>query len=384
MIFPAWESDVVRFSGRFSLMSMMVAMRNRALLVAVCSCCAIGNAASPRWQATPQLPQVTERVDVPRVVLDVHVLAGNGSAVRGLGPADFRVFVDGRAVDIERAEWVTEAVADRHPPVGAASPAPHAESRDDARFGLPSGRQIVLLIQRDLEPSRFQGLVTMLHRMQGFIDGLTPDDRVAVVSFQSHLDLWCDYTTDRTTLASILDKQLIMASPPAAVPVSSTVSLASYFDRDAGRRAATMEEALVVIGHALDKLPGAKSVVFFGFGLGRWSGGAGGSHLFVADEYADARRLLTRARAAVFSVDITDADEHTLESGLRLVAADTGGFFVRTNDWPGLAMNHIAGSLAGRYEIAFVRPDRPRGEHAVRVELVGQAGTVLVRPSYRD
>ena len=315
-----------------------------------------------------------------RVVIDAHVLTGSGAPILGLGLSDFRAFVDGRAVPIERAAWVTEAVADRRPPAGTGPVA----ARDDARFGLPAGRQIVLLVQRDLEPSRFQGLVTMLRRTRGFIDGLLPDERVAGVSFQSHLDLWSDYTTDRPALDALVDKELIVSSPPVEVPVNTTLSLARYFDRAAGRRAASMEQALLVLAQALDKLPGEKSVVFFGFALGRWSGGAGGSHLMVDDEYGEARRLLTRARAAVYCLDITDADAHTLESGLKLVAADTGGFFVRTNDWPGLAMNALVGALSGRYEIAFVRPELPRGEHAVRIELVGRAGTVLVRPSYRD
>ena len=325
-------------------------------------------------------PRIAERVDVARVVVDVHVLAPNGAPVTGLQVGNFRLLVDGRPVPLERARWTTEAVADREMARDASGAKPH----DDPRFGLPAGRQIVLFVQRDLEPTRFQGLVAMLRRAHGFVEALGPDDRVAVISFQSHLDLWSDYTTDRKALCELVDRQLLVGSPPSTVPPGDGLSLARYFDRDAGRRAATIEDALVVLGRALDKLPGEKAVVLFGFGFGRFSGGAGGSHFNMEPEYGEARRLLTRARAAVFCLDITDADEHTLEAGLKLVAADTGGFFVRTNTWPGLAMDHLVGALSGRYELAFVRPDLPRGEHDIRIELVGRQGTVLARRAYRD
>jgi len=342
--------------------------------------CVLGAPLAAQQPPVLQPPRITERVDVARVVVDVHVLAANGAPVTGLNADNFRAFVDGRPVTIERVRWTTEAVADRERTSGAGA----GGSRDEARFGLPSGRQIVLFVQRDLEPTRFQGLVAMLRRAHGFLEALGPDDRVAVVSFQSHLDLWSDYTTDRKVLSDLVDRQLLTGSPPSALPPVDGLSLARYFDRDAGRRAAAIEAALVVLGRALDKLPGEKTVVLFGFGFGRWSTGAGGSHISIEPEYGEAKRLLTRARATVFCLDITDADDHTLAAGLKLVAADTGGFFVRTNTWPGLAMNHLVGALAGRYELAFVRPDLPRGEHAIRIELVGRQGTVLARGSYRD
>ena len=50
---------------------------------------------------------------------------------------------------------------------------------------------------------------------------------------------------------------------------------------------------------------------------------------------------------AVFCLDVTDADSHTLEAGLKVTAADTGGFFVRTHLFPGQAMRRLSGALAG-------------------------------------
>lgn len=345
------------------------------LLGIVCMLAGVGAAASAQ---PPQVavPQVTERVDVSRVVVDTHVLAADGNPVLGLQASDFRVFVDGRPVTIDQVRWTTTSVASRELRAEAGA----ITRLDESRLGLPSGRQIVLMIQRDLEPSRFQGLVTMLRRTGAFIDGLQEDDRVAVVSFQSHLDVWTDYTTNRALLRQLVDRRLLTESPPATVPAGEGPSLSLYFDRDAGRRASSMEQALLVLARALDNLPGEKSVVLFGFGFGRILG----SHVTFDAEYAEAGRLFMKARASVFCLDVTDAASHTLEAGLMQVAADTGGFFARTNDFPGLAITRLGLALTGRYELAFVKPDLPRGEHTIRIELVGRAGTVLARRAYRD
>jgi len=367
-LIPNPESRLkTQYDGRIVLRSTLVELA--CLLIATGA-----TAFAQPPQAQP--PRITERVDVSRVVVDVHVLAPDGNPVLGLRAADFRVFVDGRPVVIDEVRWTSDSVLSRERR-GEASP----ESRSDqSRLALPSGRQIVLLVQRDLEASRFPGLMNMLRRAGAFVDGLQPDDRVAVVSFQSHLDLWTDYTSDRGVLRQLVDRRILMESPPLKVPPGTGPSLALHLDREAGRRAATMEQALVVLARALDQLPGEKSVVLFGFGFGRLLG----SHLIFDSEYAEASRLLMKARAAVFCLDVTDAASHTLEAGLMQVAADTGGFYVRTNDWPGLAMQRLTRALSGRYEIAFVTPELPRGDHALRIELVGRAGIVLARRGYRD
>ena len=355
-------------------------MRLSVPAIACCLLLGLSGAAASRQSGATAAPQLAERVDVARVVVDVHVLAPDGTPIRGLQRSDFRAFVDGREVGIERVRWTAESVGERTP--ASRTDAPSEVSR--AVSELPAGRQIVLFAQRDLEPSRFQGLVTMLRRATSFLDGLGPDDRVAVVSMHSHLDLWTDYTADRRVLRDLVERRLVVEPPPADVAVNRGLSLFRFLDRAAGRRADNIEQALLVLARGLDQLPGRKSIVLFGFGAGRWSGGAGGSQLTFDPAYDEARRLLTRARAAVYCLDITDAAAHSLDAGLMAVAEDTGGFFVRTGVWPGLAMNRLALALEGRYELSFVRPDLPAGDHAIRIELVSRKGTVLARRSYRS
>jgi VWFA-related protein len=328
-----------------------------------------------------QVPRLAERVDVARVVVDVHVLQDDGRPVTGLALGDFRVRVDGSPVRIESVRWTTEAVALGDLP---GTPGPGAAPGDSGP-PWPRGRLIVLFFQKDLEPSRMEGLMPMLRRAEGFLDGLAPDDRVAVASFHAHLELWADFTTDRAAVRAILKRSILFAGraedrrPPAEPP-----TLTPFFDREAGRQTATVEQALVVLGRALDGVPGSKALVVFGYGFGRIVGPArtGSPVVGVDAEYDEARRLLVRARATVYCLDLTQADSHTLEFGLVRVAEDTGGFFARTHEFPGLAMRRLGEALAGHYEVTFEKPELPRGEHAIRVELVGRRAVVLARRAY--
>ena len=326
--------------------------------------------------ARAQVPQVVERVEVSRIVVDLHVLADDGRPVRGLTAADLRVTVDGKPVKIDALRWITGSVALGDAP-GATPPAPAGAP------GTPHGRLLLFLFQKDLERSRIEGLMPMLRRAEGLVAALDPADRVAVASFDSHLELWSDFTTDRAAVSAILTRSILFAGRAGALVGGDPPLLSSVFDREAGRRAASMEQALLVIGRALDAVPGPKAVVLVGHGFGRIAGGSLQSSAvsFEAD-YAEARRLLTRARATVYCLDVTRADAHTLETGLMSVAEDTGGFFVRTHWFPGQAVSRLAEALSGHYELSFEKPDLPRGEHAIRVELVGRKGVVFARRTY--
>lgn len=327
-----------------------------------------------------QVPRLLDRVEVTRVVVDVHVLAADGRPLRGLGPADLRLTVDGMPVPIESVRWTTEAAALRSDHAAGESPAAPAAS-DDA----PRGRRIVMLFQKDFEASRMEGLLAMRQRAEAFVESLGPDDRVAIASFHSHLELWTDFTTDRAALMAILRHSILFASrPPAAAAPPPPGSLLPAFDRAAGRRAATMEQALLVLARALDTVPGSKALVLFGHGFGRIVTPAGWGTLMVGfdDEYATARQLLARARATVYCFDLTRADAHTLEVGLIRIAEDTGGFYARTHEFPGQAMTRLAEALAGHYEVTFEPPRLTWGEHRIRIELVGRPGAVLARRSY--
>jgi len=316
--------------------------------------------------------RVREHVEVPRVVLDVRVVDSRGEPILGLTAADFRVLLDGQPAALESVEWVsgTRPYAEGLTPQEAAAV---------GGLAAPVGRLIVYFFQTDFASVRLNGLMGLKARAIQLLDTLTPEDRVAVVSFDSHLKLRQDFTDDRTALTRAIHDAILFGREPE-IPPGPFPSLARSWDRAAAKRAAEPETGLLVTAQALEALPGAKSLVFFGWGLGHLAK----PWVIMGRDYGAARLALERARVSVFAIDVTDADYHDLEFGLEQVAADTGGFYAKTNLFPGQAMARIEGAIAGRYVLVVVKPDLPHGAHAVSVELTRDRGTVLVKPSFED
>jgi VWFA-related protein len=319
-----------------------------------------------------QAPRYTEQVDVERVLVDVRVLDNEGLPVLGLGADDFIVKIGGKPVPIESTMWVGNAKSDGlSATAGTVEP---ARAIDDVR----PGRLIIFLYQKDLESSRLAGLMRMLVESQSFIDELTPRDRVAVLSFDSQLKIWLDFTSDRDAVRRVLQRGILFEDPPPVLETSPAASLATRLDRATASKTYTIEKALHRIADAVHDLPGSKSIVLIGHGFGRlgWTG------VTMEHGYEDARDALMAARASVFSLDVTNADYHSLDAGLQLVSRETGGFFARTHLFTGQAMNRLTSVLAGHYVLFLEQPKVGPGVHDVRVRLTRRQGTVLARDSY--
>jgi VWFA-related protein len=316
--------------------------------------------------------QVREHVEVPRVILDVRVVDSRGDPILGLSAEDFRVLFDRHPATLESVEWIsgTEPFAEGLTPKEAAAIGGPA---------APAGRLIVYFFQADFASVRLNGLMGLKARAIHLLDTLTPGDRVAVVSFDSHLKLRQDFTNDRKKLNRAIHDAILFGREPEIAP-GPFPSLARSWDRAAAERAAEPETGLLVAAQALNALPGAKSLVFFGWGLGHLAR----PWVIMGHDYGAARRALERARVSVFAIDVTDADYHDLEFGLQRVAADTGGFYAKTNLFPGQAMTRLEGAIAGRYVLVVVKPDLPHSEHAITVQLTRQRGRVLVKQSFVD
>ena len=84
----------------------------------------------------------------------------------------------------------------------------------------------------------------------------------------------------------------------------------------------------------------------------------------------------------MFSLDVTDADYHSLEVGLQLISEETGGFYTRTHLFPALAMRRLGGALAGSYVLFVEKPESRRRTHTIDVELTRRKGTVMARNQY--
>ena len=154
----------------------------------------------PRAEPRPAAPRpgaFTEEARVDRVVIDAHVTYDDGEPIRDLVASDFIVRVDGRRVPLESAEWVPASSNEF-----AASLKPGDITWGDVPpttepvLAYPPGLIIVLLYQTNYDPIRIQGFLRMAQYTGRFLETLLPTDRVAVVSFDSHLKLRQDFTDD--------------------------------------------------------------------------------------------------------------------------------------------------------------------------------------------
>ena len=324
--------------------------------------------------APAALAQFEERIDVVRILVDVRVTDYSGNPIEGLTAEDFEAKVGGKRAQIESVTWVEGRQSCLSCPDAA-----------DGQAGLPvlhPGRLFVVFVQTDFarEPFRVHGQMNFLRHADGFIETLAPDARIAVVQFDSHLKLRLDFTSDKSAVRAALRQTLSTDIPPPP-PLVPNPALAPFLDRKAMRRAVDSETGLLLIGDALRNIPGPKTMLLFGWGLGRWSRGA----VFMTKEYEKARAALDASRTTIFALDTAHADYHDLEIGLMTAAEDTGGFYAKTHVFPQIALDRLQRTLAGHYELELRRPaELDPGTHNLRIRVKRRGVTVLAPSSYMD
>ena len=241
---------------------------------------------------------------------------------------------------------------------------------------------IVLFYQTDHEPVRIHGFLRMVAHADRLLETFLPTDRIAVVSFDSHLKLRQDFTDDLAKVRAAMIACL-RTGEPARLPPGPFPSLARNFDYEAALDASTPERGLDLVAQALEPIPGGKSMLYFGWGLGT-VGGLTGPVPSEKKEYRRALSSLSAARVNIFTLDVTDADYHTLEYRLEAVSEVTGGTYHKTHLFPDAAIDRVTRAISGRYVIVFVKPSLPRGEHEVELKLVNRKGTISARSFYDD
>lgn len=324
--------------------------------------------------------QVQETITVARVLLDVRATEMNGEPIVGLTKADFTVTLGGKPADVESVTWVPDTTVAR---VIAGieeeeAPPPVASESNP----MPRGRLFVVFIQTDFgrATERVRGQMHFFRYAKQMIETFEPDDRVAVFSFDSHLKFRLDFTSDKERVNRVITDAMAIGDPPTPPSVPNP-SLARRLNRDEMKKAATSEEALILVGNALRNIPGPKSMLLMGWGLGEHFAGM----VVMGPKYAIARRVLEAARVTIFALDTTDADYHTLEVGLSKAAEDTGGFYAKTHIFPRLAIDRLQRTLSGHYELEVRRPaELKSGTHEVLVRVKRRGAVVMAPTSYMD
>lgn len=322
-----------------------------------------------------QPPRYAETIDVASVLVDVRVLDDKGSPILGLDASDFLVSLGGKAVRVQSCAWIGDAVspAVREPvPTATASSAPVAAP----------GRLVVFLVQKNLARGYGTGLIRMLDQSRAVVRSLAADDRVAVLSFDTSLKIWTDFTSDIALVDHLLERGVLHEEPPP-VRGPQAPSLAGRLDSQTARRAYTIERAFELIARALQPLPGAKTIAFISHGMGRLGRRSStDGDASVAPGYENARAALSDARASVFSLDFTPADVHSLAFGLQRIAAETGGFYAQSLDFPERPMRWLSGALSGYYVLFVDKPDVPPAKRDISVVLTRRQGTAFASASY--
>ncbi len=345
------------------------ARRASAARIVLLALCLVGSGA-----IHGQEQQFGTRVEVRRLFSDVRVVTHDGEPILGLAPEDFVVSVDGQRVEVEAADWIPDGVIIESMVDSGVADDPIKPTAPVKR--QPRKRLIVMLFQKDFQLARLRGFFRVSDPATEFAKGLGDDDLVAVAVFGSHLQLHCDFTTQRYGLEDVLSVPEIFSDKNAQKTIPG-YSLADHLDLDRARRADNLSEALDVLGDALGVMDGPKTIVLFGWGIGRFMGKMG--VIAMDREYEDALRKLNEAQVTVFALDITDADYHSLEEGLMKLTQDTGGLYIKTHLFPETAIRKLSRMLTGHYQLMLVPPPDVEDWYKIRVRVRKTGAEVYVR-----
>lgn len=291
--------------------------------------------------------QVEESITVRRVLVDVRVVS-TGGEVSGLTPEDFEVTIGGKKMAVESAEFVGSAYIP--PPPREAMEGESAGAAVEDEWILPAGRTMIVFIQTDFtrNPARVEGHMKFMQYADEILSALEENDRVAVFSFDSHLKFRLDFSSDVDAIRAAMERSIYIDEPAIPAP-GRDLALAPKFDLRKLRGASTSEKALQVIGESLRDVPGGKTMIFLGWGLGRRT--ATGTRM--TWQWPAAVRALTEARVSLNVLDTTVADYHDLEIGLQAAAEQTGGFYAKTHVHPMIAVNELQAAISGYIELSL-------------------------------
>jgi VWFA-related protein len=312
-------------------------------------------------------------VEVTRILTEVRVVDDAGHPITGLGPDDFRVKISGKQAEVEAVSWIPTT---RDAAKMAATPRAGIMP-SGALLSVPGPRLIVVLFQTDINLYRIKGVVRMAPQAAEFVRELAPNDRVAFLTYESHLQLRSDFTTDHEALAKMITTTEILHGT-IDPPIPSEPRLSEYLNLKQAKSAATMSRGLELVGQALAQFPGPKTLVLFGWGVGRFNPG----HRITTPELTSAIASLTTARTSVFSVDITSADYHTLEIGLQKLSDDTGGLYFRSYLFPDVAMEQLVRVISSYYELSIKPPPKFKHPYHITVKVKRKGARVYVRQNH--
>ena len=408
----------------------------RARLVAAICAAGSGGIASPA-QVPAQAPVFRSGVDV--VEVDVQMSDASGRPVAGLSAGEFTLLVDGQPRAVSSMEFVRYDEAPSGGPAAAGDPAATAlaAASFSSNAAIRSGRMFVLAVdQGNMTRGGGRGAMEAAGR---FLDRLSPDDRVALVTLP--IGPSAEFTADHALVKAAAAKIVGGGASRYEGSFNRTISLAESYafvtgshrrlynqavaeecaytrtpvdmihcrnDMEAAAKEVVMTaqaaerstvHALELLFERLGSIEGPKHVVFIGQGL------VTGSSFGSLDGLADLDRIAVKAHAARVTLhvvlignsfleafDVSERrmsrtlveDNRLIEDGLVQLAGVAGGSLFRLAGKLDPAFDRIARESAAAYVLRFdVTPaDRDGKAHTIAVRIRRPGANVRARTSF--
>lgn len=323
----------------------------RTLTIAMLFLAATAAFAQEQPEEQDEVPY-SETIFVVRYALDVRVTDSFGKAIDDLDAEDFIVKIGGKPAHVEAATWTAQGRRAQLQNEEAVEEALDDAVLSDEVTGESESEQrsIVLFIQTDF--SRVSGRVLGQMRFNYFADKvlklLGPNDRVAVLSHDSHLKFRRDFTFDRESIRKAVRESLYIDYPPPPAPATEGSSLTGLLDPKEMKKAAHAEAALLVIANALRAIEDPKMIILAGWGVGELQGRSG---VQLKPEWYQAIGILHHDHVPVISLDTGLRAQ--LTAGLVATASATGGVYADPQGIEDLALSRVEGALAGHYALTL-------------------------------
>jgi VWFA-related protein len=319
--------------------------------------------------ALAQAPGYGEKVAVNEVLIDALVTDAHGNVVLGLDKNDFVVRQDGQPVAVDSAVFYSNR---RFLESSQAAKQLGIDPRQ-----VPDNRYFVLLFhdqRRDFPRSEPSQLMQAAHRAQDWVrTGLSPNDFVAVASYDYKLKLQQDFTRDRDALNKAIDRAILgeEGAWPSRAATTEGPSLAASLPQGKELRDATPRfyAGVEQLAKAAAGVAGRKNLVLFSRGYGETSGiGRWQPDLRY---YPPMVKALNAANVAVYAVDThpnPSSTRHVLADSLSQLANDTAGRYYSTFTSFTTPLEQVARETNGYYLLSFT-PAPGKGFQKVTVEL---------------
>jgi VWFA-related protein len=326
-------------------------------------------------------------IEVREVLLDVLVTDREGTVILGLGPNDFEITEDGRPMEVLSAQFYSHRVPGDGPSAPSiAAGAPGAVQQERA---APAARYFIFLLddqrQRALES---RGLLQQQLRAgrdarEFLTRSLTPNDWVAVLTYDKKLQLITDFTRDPERIGQALELATSGAegkmnwpsrqSADADQPSLGRILPSGDELRD---RSGKIYDALELVARAAAPIVGRKNLLLLTTGFGEVDGR--GLYRPETRYYEPMVQWLNDANVAVYTLDLSPpGTEHALSSSMTQVSSDTGGRYFREILHYATPLGEIAQETSGYYLVSY------RASHAAGTEGFQEVRVKLRNPEFR-